>query len=166
VVTTRSVGPIPFGASPSEVRAWAGRSPETSPPATDYPFPQHPRAGVHIWSYRCRGFSIITGGPGNTSCYTFFGFRRGRLVTFQTGSRLLFRLRSGVHPGMTLEEVQRREPRARMTKKCLWLVVPAPAGRSLLVDMAEWGTTKGPGLIRRAFGLYASRSPAAFSPRC
>ena len=148
VVTTKSVGPIPFGASSAKVRAWAGRPDEVSPPRTSYPIPKH-RSGTVVFSYSCKGF-------GGHRCYTFFGFDHGRLVTFATESPL-FRTAEGAHPGMAADTAERRDPE-------LTVIRSAPAWKGKTIPTLA-ATIEQSG---RLFCLYA-RAPtktAAFAPVC
>lgn len=102
IVTTKSVGPISFGASIARVRAWAGPPEDVSPPQKGYPIPKH-RPGTVVLVYACKGAGK------HDVCHTTFGFAGGRLVSFMTQSGL-FRTAHGARPGMPVDEATRREP--------------------------------------------------------
>ena len=95
VVTTKSVGPVPFGATIARVRAWAGPPEVVSPPLKGYPIPKH-RPGTVVLVYACKGAGK------HDVCHTTFGFAGGRLVSFMTQSGL-FRTAHGARPGMPVD---------------------------------------------------------------
>ena len=149
VVTTRSVGPVPFGATIAKVRAWAGQPENVSPPLKGYPIRKH-RPGTVVLVYPCKGAGE------HDVCYTTFGFAGGRLMSFMTDSSL-FRTAHGAHPGMSVDEATRREPDLTIVRDC-----PGWKGRKV-PTLAATSTHGGP-----LMSLY-SRSPTqtpVFVPAC
>jgi hypothetical protein len=166
VVTTKAIARLPFGIGPARVRAWAGKPEFTSPPSRlgAYPFPNAPHGPqeIVVLGYHCVGQSPATGNAGGSSCHTLFGFRRGKLTSFQTDSRL-FSFASGVHPGMTLREARRREPTATSDPGnvgCTRLRVRSPKGTARAIYHADWPQAT------RVFSLYVSSGDPAFNTSC
>ena len=158
--------PLPFGIGPARVRAWAGKPEFTSPPSRlgAYPIPNAPHdpQEIVVLGYHCVGQSPATGNAGGSSCHTLFGFRRGKLTSFQTDSRL-FSFASGVHPGMTLREARRREPTATSDPGnvgCTRLRVRSPKGTARTIYYADWPQAT------RVFSLYVSSGDPAFTTNC
>ena len=100
-----------------------------------------------MWGYHCKAL-------GRHVCHTMFGFRNGKLTSFSTDSAL-FKMASGVRPGMQPDDVRNREPGAVFDATCNTARLPARKGTSRVVYFS------GP-----VFSLYASNGNAAFDSYC
>lgn len=145
VVTLKAVAAVPFGSPSSRLREWAGPPDFTSPPLHSYPVPGHGK-DVVVWGYECTGAN-------HHACHTLFGFRNNRLATFCTGSPL-FATPGGAHPGMTIAEARRLEPRVKWSNQPSWRGKRIPS----------FIFTKAGGHM---FGLFVSPgTKPAFPPNC
>jgi hypothetical protein len=157
-VSARAVGPVSFGASPGQVRAWAGPPDYTSDTISYWPIPHHDKQ-AYVIGYDCKG-QVIEGK--RSSCDTLFGFRHNKLTAFKTDSPA-FRLPNGVRPGMTAVQFRSKEPRAANIAGCPTVRrLPAAAGTSLYVSFHEFVNPPftGPTLL---VTLYASSGDPAFT---
>ena len=152
LVSTRAIGSLRFGASPAEVRVWAGEPEYTR-------VPRRARSGAIIWGYHCKGIDPATGNDGNAGCHTEFGFRDGKLTSFGTASRL-FSVRNGVRPGMIVEEAERRLPDAGTGAGVLTASTAHRSGTEVVVHFARWPNRP------RVYNLYASNGRHAFTAPC
>jgi hypothetical protein len=144
-VTARGVGPLRWGATPAQVRAWAGGPPEF----TTGIFAPPRKPGSSSLGYHCAGF-------GGHVCHTVFTFVDRRLVAFTTQSPR-FRTAKGARPGMKAAEATRLDPGLLVVTGC-----PGWAGKTIplrAVSLEQSG---------RVWTLYG-RSPAStpwFGPSC
>ncbi len=159
IVSTRAVGPIPFGSSLAQVIAWAGEPGFTSRPgstANDFEIPQHDKQS-YVISYQCKNPKT------RKSCYTLFGFRKNKLIAFRTESNA-FAFPNGVKPGMTDLEFRKREPKPKhVAAGCGRLRrLPSPAGTSRYVNLGFTRTDLFP-LRWGVVALYAFSGNPAFT---
>ena len=160
IVSATAVGPIPFGASPGEVRAWAGRPVYTITPASaafDDPISRHDK-NSYVMEYECKGLTW-------QACYTLFGFRDNRLTAFKTDSPA-FAFPSGVRIGMTDLQFRKREPKAATVAGCGSSVrrLPTPAGTSLYAAIFSITWVLSAPQPPRVWTLYTSSGDPAFGP--
>lgn len=145
-VSSRGVANIRWGATPAQVREWAGQPEFTGPPVRGYPIPAQ-APGSLVLGYHCEGFD-------RHSCHTLFGFVNRRLTSFATESPS-FHTSRGAHPGMKRARAQRVDPVLQIVPPDGQICrPPRPARNRRALLLAATLEQK-----NRLFTLYA-RSPA------
>ncbi|MGD0273922.1 MAG: hypothetical protein ABSB96_09375 [Gaiellaceae bacterium] len=154
LISARGVGPLKIGVSAqAQVRAWAG-----SPAKIWHNINQNPPvlfSGL-LWEYDCAGTNPVDGSP----CMTLFGFKNGRLRSFETNYGI-FRTAKGTTIGTTLAKAVTRQHGkwSGWGWQCPGVNFPSAGNVVFVAHIAKKHNT-GPALVS---SFYLSKAPDSFS---